>query len=165
MPPSPALQSEDVPSLLFERGPCAVPVADWGQQEQVRSILHPNTSVPSGAPSQLPGPAMPTGTGEPHLYGGPGNGVEQENSRNQHPSHDSILNLPEAEQECHTEGHKVQPCKREKPGLAEPGCTQVLRNAPGSGQLWGSCRFELWVGALGRGREMRPLHDKGLGHR
>lgn len=141
----------------------------------------PQDPPPSSLVS-LAGPATSKGRGEAHLYWGPGNGVEQENPRHEHPGHDSILNLPEAEQECHTEGHKVQPCKREKPGSAvatgpsvtapalraEPGCTRVVRNpfrAGGSGQLQWSCGLSSGWEPLERGRELLPLHNKGLRHR
>lgn len=150
MPPSPALSSWDTPfPVLVERGPCAALTAGWGQGrgwEQDRSILHPNTPLPSGRPLPAPrslaspaGPVASKGRCEAHLYWGPGNGVEQENPRDQHPSHDAILDLPEAEQERHAEGHKVQPCKRDNPGSAAPrprvtgpsGTAPALQAEPG----------------------------------
>lgn len=60
MPPSPALSSWDTPFLvIFERGPCAAPMADWGHGrgwERETTTPHLKTQCPQGAPSQLPAP-------------------------------------------------------------------------------------------------------------
>jgi len=83
-------------------------------------------------PRCLAGLAKSKGRCEAHLYRGPGNRVEEENPRDQHPGHDAILDLPEAEQERHAEGYKVQPCERDSPGspAACPAATGPSGTAP-----------------------------------
>lgn len=63
-----------------------------------------------------PGPLRPAGPPQGdqmgYLYLGSGHRVQENQHRHQGPCQDAVLDLPEAEQECHAEGQQVQPWKR-----------------------------------------------------